>query len=911
MLGVANIVLRTVGASAPPPSAQLVSRWTLDEASGTTATDAAGHSDGSYTGIALQQDPLVEDDLGSSVRFFGNSAIAVPHVAAYEVESYSVVVYGQVQSGPGPGANAQLVQKDRGGLPGGFQIAVVNDGGTLRPQVFTKDQSGNAIWVGSSNGVGQVVPGTAFMLVMTCGGSGTRLHLDKTEIGSNNNHVGLAGNNEQIGIGRYRPGISDVAGFNGWIDEVRLYEGVLTPDEIAALPSAQDLVLPGIEPETYAVPVVPSAPSGTQIYVATTGNDSSGNGSIGSPYRTLSKALSVASSGSTIVLRAGVYREANLAAGITNLTIKGYHEDIAADPLDPDNWPIIDGQAESSIVWELVDAAAGRQEYRTVATNIAGGTAVPQGLVTSGLSPRLPRYEPANGEVDPTPTWRLYPYRGTTGPRSKAAFQHTGAVSLNQNTGYNGPGLYRESDGRIHIRLQPIHSSYYGGEAWDKIADKNPANNTIGIWPQGRTCFSTLANGFHIEGIFVRHFDKFYAGAGRNGTMKGSIWFGMDFQNYGFRFTSGTATFVVDSCIISAGMPDPWAWHLIKNVSDNGGLNYGRTTPFNLDHGSYNFRITNSMIFHVFDVLTGSGLDVNAPIEIDHNYIDVRDDVHQCSSDIRRMNVHHNFIVGPALGHQGEGVPADPVEWYLHHNIILVHRMYLNQVGQRTGHHAHSFHSAASDCPQKIYHNLYCGTHPVREPVGPHVWHPGYNNTGARTTYSFNNIYLWYPQVPPGGSASGDTFLARRFRVHSDQHRTVWDGHGYWNVHGPGVTAAKRLWQQVWTTGTSNEENFANLAAWKASSKYTGTIGRNGYANGIDTNSIQQDPLLQGGTTAMLAGDPRGRPASDWKPTAAAYKTGAVNITGFGWPGASSYEPWRGPMDPDGDATEVGPRIAG
>jgi hypothetical protein len=922
MPGVASIVLRAVGATLPPPSAQLIGRWTLDEASGATAIDEAEHSDGSYSNVALQQDPLVDGDPGSSVRFFGNSAVAVPHVAAYEVESYSVVVYGQVQSGPGPGANAQLLQKDRGGLPGGFQIAVCNDAGTLRPHVYTKDAFGNPIWVGSSNGVAgaELVAGTAFMLVMTCGGTGTRVYLDKTEIGSTSNHIDLVGNDEQIGIGRYRPGISDAGGFDGWIDEVRFYQGVLTADEIATLPSTQDLVIPPVQEDTYTLPMMPSAPSGTTRYVSSgvgtgapaAGNDASGDGSVGNPYATIAKALSQASSGDTIVLRAGVYREANLNAGISNLTIKGYHQDIAADPLDPASWPIIDGQAESSIAWELVDAAAGREEYRTVATNIAGGSAVPQGMVISGTSQQIPRFEPLNGEVNPTPAWRLYPYRGTTGARSRAAFQHTGAVSTNENTAYNGPGLYRESDGRIHIRLQPVHPSYYGGETWDKIADKNPANNIIGIWPLDRLAISSMANGVRIEGIFFRNFDRIYNGGGRNGVMRGCIWQGMHFQNNGLRFTSGSADFIFEHNIVVGGLPDPFSWHLCKNVSDNGGLNYGRTGMFTAGSGTYNIRIKDNMVTGVFDVFLGEGSD--SVYEIDHNYITVRDDLQQCASNVRQLNVHHNFCIGPAHGHNANSSPADPVEWYFHHNVVLLNQMYLNQVGQRRGHSAFVFHGNQVNCPQKVYHNLVVGTVPCREAGGAAILFPPYNAICPRINYTFNNIFMWYPRVPPGGSASSDTFLSRRHRAHDDNYRYVSDGNAYWGLRGPGVTAALRLWQDIWSTAQSNGQDFADLSAWKASAKHTASIGRNGYADGWDTNSIQADPLLVGGTPAMLDGDPRGKPSSDWLPTASVYKTGAIDLSpsglNTGWPDTGTYQPWRGALDPNGDGAEVGPRAA-
>jgi hypothetical protein len=57
-------------------------------------------------------------------------------------------------------------------------------------------------------------------------------------------------------------------------------------------------------PITYEL----STLTGSVSYVATNGNDSIGNGSVGSPYANLSRAMSVATNNSTIVVRGGIYR---------------------------------------------------------------------------------------------------------------------------------------------------------------------------------------------------------------------------------------------------------------------------------------------------------------------------------------------------------------------------------------------------------------------------------------------------------------------------------------------------------------------------------------------------------------------------------------------------------------------------
>jgi PKD repeat protein len=56
-----------------------------------------------------------------------------------------------------------------------------------------------------------------------------------------------------------------------------------------------------------ALAVLAGPAQATDYYVATNGNDSTGNGSIGTPYATLTKAVSIVSAGDTIYMRGGTY----------------------------------------------------------------------------------------------------------------------------------------------------------------------------------------------------------------------------------------------------------------------------------------------------------------------------------------------------------------------------------------------------------------------------------------------------------------------------------------------------------------------------------------------------------------------------------------------------------------------------
>jgi hypothetical protein len=65
----------------------------------------------------------------------------------------------------------------------------------------------------------------------------------------------------------------------------------------------------GMSIETYfnAGCPAPVIDPGAVIYVATTGNDVSGNGSSGAPYKTIQKGISMMTSGDTVIVKAGTY----------------------------------------------------------------------------------------------------------------------------------------------------------------------------------------------------------------------------------------------------------------------------------------------------------------------------------------------------------------------------------------------------------------------------------------------------------------------------------------------------------------------------------------------------------------------------------------------------------------------------
>lgn len=84
------------------------------------------------------------------------------------------------------------------------------------------------------------------------------------------------------------------------------------------------------------------------IFVATTGSDTTGNGSIGTPYKTISKGLSVAFPGDTVYVRNGIYSISSSIAAVNGAS--GNRINLFAYPGE---LPVIDGTNQGADQWGI------------------------------------------------------------------------------------------------------------------------------------------------------------------------------------------------------------------------------------------------------------------------------------------------------------------------------------------------------------------------------------------------------------------------------------------------------------------------------------------------------------------------------------------------------------------------------
>lgn len=899
-------------------SATLINELTFDEASG-SFSPTAGVVGGTPNGtVEYSLDRLISAGGGSSIALNGTSYIVLTHDASLAIAFPSFNYYFQVDELPPDKVN--ILSKDRVDLPGGVSLEAVVVDGELRLTGYKRDRGGSARAFNDAlaAGVATLQVNTAYQVIMSTGAGVTRLYLDKVEVGSIPDDTGWENNDQDLVLGAYSVAFQDK--FDGVLDHFQIYTGPLTTAQLNATPDAVTITheAPG---SSFSLPKVPGAPTGNIIHVSSgvgdgapaAGSDSTGTGTLSNPYATLGKALSLAASSDTIVLRKGTYFENDLTVSDTNLTITGLDTDISTDPLDPDNWPTLAGYVDpSTVTWE--DSPTGpANEYRTTSTSLISSNEV-HAVLIAGTSWQLPRYEPLGGMKQPNQMLRLYPYlQADTGVSSKESFRDTGTVNSNDRKAYHGPGTYKEDDGRIHIRLDPVDSGYYGGVIIDQIPNKNPANNSIYMWNAGRKLFSSISNGLKLVGLIIRGYDRIdNNSSSKTGIeMNRCIWQGMQYKDYGWHF-SGNGDITLNHTIVDGGMTDWTAWDLVKNAEDGTSgksKNYGRITPFLLkDSGTIDFAANDSAFLNLFDIVVH-----NRPgdIRFTNCYGIIRDDwIQPDTSDTRNVYLLRCFGEGPMMGWQKAGTAPDASTWKMERCLQLCNRAYLNRIAQRIGHGVKNSHGGGNsdvNLGMEVVNCTIIGAVPCRETVPQPNTGMTFNRSSsnvANTWIHGNNIIAIRGMIPPGRSST-ITSAMRRFVTADTGTSCISDGNQYHVLMDAGAPSEnKRLFTNVRETAGGSDADFDDMNSYKANSRYLNSGSKFGsptYGPRREENSVENDPQFAVGTANALRTDSRGKPPSDYIPTNthAAVDLSAYGFTNLGFAGA---------LDPNGDGSEVGPR---
>lgn len=231
--------------------------WRLDETAGQTIGDVSGASNNGFLGAAPVADPddpswITPGRLGpSALGFAAQNYAQVPDNASLEPAAVSVQAW--VQSPVAPGNFKYIVGKG------------ASDCTSSSYALYTGPGGGAAFYISTASGYvlspaappASVWDGAWHHLLGTYDGTTVRLFLDGVQVGSGTSTGGAAivynlSTSNDLLIGNYDPAGCSLA-FSGNIDEVRIWNQVLSPAIIATLATKScNFVTVGVRPGTVA-----------------------------------------------------------------------------------------------------------------------------------------------------------------------------------------------------------------------------------------------------------------------------------------------------------------------------------------------------------------------------------------------------------------------------------------------------------------------------------------------------------------------------------------------------------------------------------------------------------------------------------------------------------------------------------
>ena len=219
----------------------IAARWPLDETSGLTAVDIIAGNNGTYTnGVALNRIAACANT-GNGAYFDGqDDFVEIPHSADYLLDEGTVTLWARIDA---LGTEEALFSKDSNGFDtGGHLTITVQPGGDVqvRLQSTTLNMFVNSAPISAT---------TWFHVAFSWGPDGMALSIDggapvtDPYTGGLGTTSGGAGNFEPIALGAGTITSGDLVvtptedHFNGYLDDVRIYDGALSQSEIIALAS--------------------------------------------------------------------------------------------------------------------------------------------------------------------------------------------------------------------------------------------------------------------------------------------------------------------------------------------------------------------------------------------------------------------------------------------------------------------------------------------------------------------------------------------------------------------------------------------------------------------------------------------------------------------------------------------------
>ena len=213
-----------------------IAYWPVNETNGTVADDTVGNIDGIYrNGVVLGGTGAITNSSDTAITLDGNNDyLEIPHDNDFELAAGSVAVWINPTNTNGP---QTLFSKDSSGFDDGghFSLSLQGDRLELRSQSDSESRI-----LRSDSGL--ITANTWQQIVVTWGANGTRIYHNGVEVAEDTQSAfGWSGNREPIVLGASQARSGNLVAnrlenyFEGDLDEIALFDSVLTVSEIAEL----------------------------------------------------------------------------------------------------------------------------------------------------------------------------------------------------------------------------------------------------------------------------------------------------------------------------------------------------------------------------------------------------------------------------------------------------------------------------------------------------------------------------------------------------------------------------------------------------------------------------------------------------------------------------------------------------
>ncbi len=212
-----------------------VSYWRLDETSGNVASDEKGVQDGTYNNVTLGQEGALSLKCNDNkAACFINAYVEIDHSDAYELDEGTVQFWFKDLNTI---TDSAIFSKDSKNFDDGGHLTFMTNAATQQLSVRLQSDADNYYVVNST----PIVLDTWYLVTLTFGSGGMELYINDGIVDTNDYTGGIENNTEPIALGA-NTWLSDdgkvtplTGFFSGCMDEVVIYDSVLSEQEIADL----------------------------------------------------------------------------------------------------------------------------------------------------------------------------------------------------------------------------------------------------------------------------------------------------------------------------------------------------------------------------------------------------------------------------------------------------------------------------------------------------------------------------------------------------------------------------------------------------------------------------------------------------------------------------------------------------